>query len=121
MPTVEISYGELLDRYSIAVVKVRNLQGDNQLQAKAEADRLSRLASPLITDPIIGPLYQKLETANINMWDSMEAIYQWTGERDAAFNSLVLQIVERNKDRALAKRAIDFALDSSIREAKSFF
>lgn len=123
MITVEISPGELIDRWTILRVKKERL-GDNSQVEKviAELAKLDSQINSLAIRPKIQELSHRLFEANLRMWDSMQAVYDWRESVDSSdYVQLVVAIIEQNKERAIAKREIDLVLQSSIVEAKSFF
>jgi hypothetical protein len=120
MPQVEISNGELLDRYSILLIKSERLT--NQVKVLApDLESTRGQAGALLGDPGISSLFADLLAVNQRIWDAMQAIYDWRGNRNDEFVSHVFAIIEENQERARIKRAIDVASRSTLREAKSFF
>jgi len=121
---ISISVGEALDRLSILEIKAHRLQNESERRAaKMDLELLrGELAS---TEEDTGdltndPLYLEIKRLNELMWDAMQEIYDSEVFGDNAVN-LTLEIVEVNKRRAFAKRAIDMRAGSKITEAKSFF
>ena len=122
MYLVKVSPGELIDRLTILRVKERHLSDGEQLKlVKKDIQNLSEHASKLLTDPRVRSLAEDLYRHNEAMWQAMQKIYDWTGERTGEFPTIVLSIIDVNKERAYAKRSIDILLESEIMEAKSFF
>jgi len=120
MPQVEISNGELLDRYTILLIKAERLRDQLDILAP-DLESTQGLADEILGDPRVSSLFADLLAVNQRIWDAMQAIYDWRGDRTDAFVLHVIAIIEDNQERALIKRAIDVASQSKLREAKSFF
>lgn len=122
MPSVNISFGELLDRFSILSIKLEELGGSAQgVVIRKELESIGSQTVHLLSQPEIFAEYQLLLLANRAMWDAMQSVYDLGPEVAKEKPELLLAIIDRNKDRAFHKRAIDLICGSDIREAKSFF
>jgi hypothetical protein len=122
LPSVNISFGELLDRFSILSIKQEELGGSSQGEMiERELDEISSQTDGLLSQPQIFAEYQLLLLANRAMWDAMQSVYDLGPDGAKEEPDLLLAIIERNKDRAFHKRKIDLLCNSDIREAKSFF
>ena len=102
---MNISFGELLDRFSILSIKLDELGGS---------------AQEAVIKKIFAE-YQLLLLANRAMWDAMQSVYDSGPDVAKEKPELLLTIINQNMDRAFHKRAIDLLCNSDIREAKSFF
>lgn len=120
---IAVSPGELLDRWTILLVKEERLKDTGQIaMVRDELGRLGEAAESLARSPELSNIAKELHEANLRMWDKMQSIYDWQGPRDSSeYAEIVISIIDLNKDRAIAKRKIDQALDAGIMEAKSFF
>jgi hypothetical protein len=123
MFSIPVSPGELLDRWTILHVKAERLRSSDQLVAiEKEVDSIRETSEALLLEEGVGVLVSRLYEANAAMWDAMESVYQWEGDREGKlFNDLLISIIDQNKERAIQKRKLDLLLKSGFVEAKSFF
>lgn len=122
MPRVQVSNGELLDKYSILEIKLVELSTSDQVAfVKDEKAELAKYAESLLGDPEIQRLYRELLKINRKIWQDMEQVYEAQEASGEVPYSLVVDIIEDNKTRARLKRQIDQVTESSTREAKSYF
>lgn len=119
---MNISFGELLDRFSILSIKLDELGGSAQEAViKKELQAIGGQTDDLLSQPEIFAEYQLLLLANRAMWDAMQSVYDSGPDVAKEKPELLLTIINQNMDRAFHKRAIDLLCNSDIREAKSFF
>ena len=122
MPLVNISNGELLDRLSILEIKLAQLNDKDALGwVSKEIEPLRLQARDLLEHEILVDLYEELLLANLDMWNAMQLIYDWSTEINEEYVSIIVSIIDVNQKRAGIKRAVDELTGSEIREAKSFF
>jgi hypothetical protein len=121
MPTIDVTYGELLDKWTILEIKKRSLKSVSQ--KKNIENEMSRLA-PQIEEAIkvsgIQALHQSLYEVNFEIWNLMEELYGLQTP-NVSYVALTLKITEMNQERAFLKRKIDEVCQSDFTEAKSYF
>lgn len=122
MPRVEVSNGELLDKWTILQIKLERLKDVHQL------DNVTRELASLESEVNLVSLNEKVMTIrgslfsiNLDIWDLMEKIYLKGNSSDAEYLQLTLEITILNQKRAFAKKAIDIESRSLLSESKSFF
>jgi len=118
---IEVSNGELLDRFSILEIKLLRIDDQQKLlHVRHEHDMLKDMAMPLIDAN--RSLYLELRSINEALWEIEDRIRVL--ERDQSFGEEFIQTarsVYRNNDkRAAIKREINKASDSSLFEEKSY-
>jgi len=120
---VEVSAGELIDRICILELKVQRLAPlltgalERQLSA-AVAVREQSIAR----SPALARLTQGLYAANVELWESEEALRKCEHEQSFGphFVALARAVYRTNDRRAALKRQIDELVGSPIREHKSY-
>jgi hypothetical protein len=124
VPIVEISNGELADKWTILRIKQESLNDTFQVaNARIESDALKAQVEEL--EKIGGEKIKKIMTdlfnANLVIWDLMEEIYNLKPPFDHRYVNLTLKITQYNQKRAFLKKAIDKISEGKFTEAKSFF
>ena len=121
VPKVEISFGEIADKWTILQIKSARLSGESQiLNVEREKSGLQPIADQLLQVPAALEQLELLLKTNKLIWDQMDEIYQLkeTGPRYA---QLSLEITIENQRRAFLKREIDILMNSDFHEEKSYF
>lgn len=122
MPIVEISNGELADKWTIIEIKNSQLTNPDQLQnLSIEASRLRPMVLELSRNDAVKLLITDLKNTNLVIWHLMEKIYESHLKIDSDYLALTLSITKQNQKRAFLKKEIDVLSQSSFTEAKSFF
>jgi hypothetical protein len=122
MPLVEISNGELADKWTIIQIKTGLLVNPDQLKnLSIEASRLEPLVNELSANAEVQSLISRLKDTNLVIWNLMEKLYELHSDLNASYLSLTIEITEYNQKRAFLKKEIDTLSKSSFTEAKSFF
>ena len=119
MPLVEVSNGEILDRYSILIIKQEMLPDQKDI-IELDLSSIQEQVKPLLADTDIANVFAELRAINLRIWIAMQEIYDWVGEITTDYFSHVVAIIDENKERAVAKSEIDKLSGSKLREAKSF-
>jgi hypothetical protein len=122
MPLVEVSVGELLDKWSILEIKSKRLKKPKQQQnIQSEMGKLAQTCKIYLDDPAIGNLYEELFSANLSIWLGMDEYYALDSAAKSEFIDLTIRITELNKVRAYLKKEIDNKFESEFSEEKSYF
>lgn len=122
MPLIEVSVGELLDKWSILEIKFAKLQKEKQQEnISKEMTALSNSCADYLKDEEIKELYQEMYKVNLEIWEGMDQLYEIDPSNSEAFIELTNSITELNKQRAYVKRKIDTLAKSQFSEEKSYF
>ena len=122
MPFVEISNGELADKWTILEIKSTLLKNPNQLNnLSIESSRLEPLVKALFANSEVRSLITQLKDTNMIIWNLMEKLYELNINMKSENVALTIEITEFNQKRAFLKKEIDALSQSSFTEAKSFF
>ena len=121
MPKVEISFGEVADKWTILEIKCERLVDQSQIRnVMNEKLGLKETVDELIAVPGVQEQLEKLLATNRTIWDQMDEIYELkkTGPR---YSDLTFEITVENQRRAFLKREIDRLMNSEFHEEKSYF
>ena len=121
MPKVEVSFGEVADKWTILEIKVERLVDESQIRNVInEKLGLQETVDELIAVPGVPEQLDKLLATNRTIWDQMDEIYELkkTGPR---YSDLTFEITVENQRRAFLKREIDRLMNSEFHEEKSYF
>jgi predicted nucleic acid-binding Zn-ribbon protein len=124
MPTVEISWGELIDKITILEIKEQRLTSPAAVaNVRKELAALNSAVSALNPVPAeLGALKQDLKSINEALWD----IENRTRAKEAAksfdeqFVELTRSVYLNNDKRAVIKRRINELLNSGLVEEKQY-
>ena len=124
MPTVEISWGELIDKITILEIKEQRLTSPAAVaNVRKELAALNGAVSELKPAPAeLGALKEDLKSINEALWD----IENRTRAKEAAqsfdqqFVALTRSVYLNNDKRALIKRRINELLNSGLVEEKQY-
>jgi hypothetical protein len=120
---VEISNGELLDKFSILEIKMGNITDPSKLtNVENEYRELTSDCTDLLRDSTISSLYAELKSINQKLWTVEDDIREWERRKDFGqeFISLAREVYFTNDDRARVKKEINLASGSSLVEEKSY-
>ena len=111
---VEVSTGELLDKYSILEIKSAKIN-DEEKRAKVriEQDRIGSMVQPFLKIPAIKRVYDELKKINVSIWemnDKCIALESFDGR----------PIMNANNARFIAKSKINELSGSYLSEVKSY-
>ena len=122
MPFVEVSNGELADKWTIIEIKTALLLNPDQLKnLSIEASGLEPMIMELKANSSVRLLIAQLKETNLVIWKLMEKLYELHADIDSTYLWLSIEITEYNQKRAFLKKEIDALSQSSFSEAKSFF
>ncbi len=120
---VEISNGELLDKFSILEIKMGNITDPSKLaNVENEYRELTSDCTNLLRDSKISSLYSELKSINQKLWVVEDDIRDCERSKDFGpqFVSLAREVYFTNDDRARVKKEINLASGSSLVEEKSY-
>ena len=120
---VEISNGELLDKFSILEIKMGNITDPSKLtNVENEYRELTSDCTDLLRDSTISSLYAELKSVNQRLWIVEDDIRECERRKDFGqeFVSLAREVYFTNDDRARVKKEINLASGSSLVEEKSY-
>jgi hypothetical protein len=120
---VEISNGELLDKFSILEIKMGNITEPSKLaNVENEYRELTSDCTNLLRDSKISSLYAELKSINQKLWVIEDDIRDCERSKDFGpqFVSLAREVYFTNDDRARIKKEINLASGSSLVEEKSY-
>lgn len=120
---VEISNGELLDKFSILEIKMGNIADPAKLtNIENEYKELTSDCTDLLRNSTISSLYAELKSINQKLWVVEDDIRECERSKDFGqeFISLAREVYFTNDDRARVKKEINLASGSSLVEEKSY-
>jgi len=120
---VEISNGELLDKFSILEIKMCNITDPSKLtNIENEYRELTSDCTDLLRDSTISSLYAELKSINQKLWVVEDDIRECERRKDFGqeFISLAREVYFTNDERARVKKEINLASGSSLVEEKSY-
>lgn len=122
MPIVEISNGELVDKWTILQIKLDKLQDSKQVEnVSKELSLLHKSIIELEQSSETRSKILELRVVNEQIWQLMESLYEIEDFRSPRYLELTIDITRWNQQRAFIKKSIDTLSNSSLTEAKSFF
>lgn len=117
---IEVSIGEALDKLSILTIKLNKIQDTDKLRNIAK--ELNAINKELPIGILEDPLYEKLCSVNLRLWEIEDEIREC--ERIGDFNNnfirLARAVYHRNDERAGIKREINIKYKSDLIEEKSY-
>jgi hypothetical protein len=120
---VEISNGELLDKFSILEIKMGNITDPSKLtNIENEYRELTSDCTDLLRNSTITSLYAELKSINQKLWVVEDDIRDCERSKDFGpqFVSLAREVYFTNDERARVKKEINLASGSSLVEEKSY-
>jgi hypothetical protein len=120
---VEISNGELLDKFSILEIKMGNITDPSKLtNVENEYRELTSDCTDLLRNSSISTLYSELKSINQRLWTVEDDIRECERRKDFGqeFVSLAREVYFTNDERARVKKEINLASGSSLVEEKSY-
>jgi len=117
---VEISNGDLVDKFVILDIKLHKMSHGSSLEKVSEE---YRMVKPLVESlNVREPLLVDLKFINLQMWNVEDRIREKerTKEFDEEFVSLARSVYRNNDKRFKIKRQINQETSSEIEEQKSY-
>ena len=110
---VEISNGELLDKFSILEIKMSNITDPSKLaNIENEYRELTIDCTDLLRNSSINSLYSQLKSINQDLWKIEDDIRECERRKefDDEFISLARKVYFTNDERARVKKEINLAI-----------
>ena len=121
MPLIEVSFGELVDKYTILEIKSEHLVRDSQKAVvTTELKSLKRDLDKCLHNENVPSIARELKSVNLKIWFLMDELYSLDAP-SAEYAQLTWDITIQNQKRAFLKKSIDFEMNSRFSEEKSFF
>jgi len=124
LPSVPVSWGELIDKVTILEIKVHRLSSETaRANVRKELDLLvAIMASADGVASRVAGLKRRLTEVNERLWDIEDSIRmkESRGEFDDGFIHLARSVYIENDERAAIKREINALLSSQLTEEKSY-
>lgn len=120
---VEISNGELLDKFSILQIKLDKITDKIKLQnVRKEYETLKPLCAQLLQTTQVVSLFSKLMDTNSSLWQIEDELREKErkSEFDTNFVLLARNVYFTNDRRAEIKREINLLTNSELVEEKSY-
>jgi hypothetical protein len=120
---VEISNGEILDKFSILEIKMGNISDTSKLKnVEREYKELYNDCTDLLRNPEINSLYSKLKSINQDLWKIEDDIRECERRKEFSeeFISLARKVYFTNDERASVKKEINLLSGSDLIEEKSY-
>ena len=124
MPTVAVSWGELIDKLTILEIKERRLRSPEAvINVRNELTTLRRMVEQLRPQPAaLDALKRKLQAINEALWEIEDQIRAKEAEKsfDRQFIELARSVYLNNDARARLKREINELMQSGLVEEKQY-
>ena len=124
MPSVEVSWGELIDKITILEIKQQRLTSPEAVaNVRRELVALSRVVQELKpAPPALDALKQQLRTINENLWEIEDQIRAKEAAKsfDRQFIELARSVYFNNDERARIKGQINELMKSGLVEEKQY-
>ena len=117
---VEVSNGELVDKWTILTIKLERFPEGNSLEnIKLEQQILTESVQQI---KVAGELISKLLEVNIALWDAEDVLrgMEKKQEFDEEFINIARSVYLLNDDRARIKKEINEQTNSLLVEEKSY-
>jgi hypothetical protein len=120
MPQVEVSHGELVDKWTILEIKSVQLVDANQLKnVQREMDAMKPTIQQFIASVL--SLHKDLLETNLKIWNLMDELYKKDESSGIEYVKITIEITKFNQKRSFIKKEIDKFCNSNFSEAKSYF
>jgi hypothetical protein len=123
MIKIPVSYGELLDKYSILLIKLQKITDEKKLTfVNKETAELSSVCEKLIQRQEQKNLFFRLMSINQLLWEVEDNLREMErkGEFGKDFVIEARKVYHLNDMRASVKGEINILLGSDIQEVKSY-
>ena len=123
IPSVPISWGELIDKITILEIKSEKLASETaRANVERELAQLSLIASEVEKKPGLAELKHALKRVNETLWQIEDDIREKEAKKifDEDFVALARAVYHNNDRRGRLKREINRLLNSEISEEKQY-
>jgi len=122
MPVIEVSVGELLDKFSILEIKLSQLKSAEQkANVSNEINSQKNAVYDYLAAPEINVTYLALKQVNLLIWEGMDRVFEIGDSPTKEYDPLTREITRLNMERAFLKKKIDSLSNSKFTEEKSYF
>lgn len=118
---IEVSHGEILDKFSILQIKKKKIKDKQKLQnVQKEYDTLDSKVTEILETS--RSLYEELLTVNEKLWEIEDDIRACEQQKDFGerFIELARSVYLINDKRAVIKKKINLLTKSELVEEKSY-
>jgi hypothetical protein len=118
--TIEVSFGEVLDKISILAIKLNQIKDEQKL--KNIQKEFSSISGRVPQDIFIDPLYFDLCKVNQTLWKVEDKLreHEQLNNFDEDFINLARSVYVLNDRRAALKKEINIKYGSEFIEEKSY-
>lgn len=122
MVTIQVSVGELIDKYTILQIKRQKVSPDKLSKVQHEIETLTGLVGPFIIIDSISTLYEDLIGVNTQLWDVEDELRKLEKEKQFGekFIELARAVYFLNDKRFEIKNRINLLTNSDIQEVKQY-
>jgi len=120
---IEVSNGELLDKFSILKIKLTNIKDSDKIKnIEKEIKTIEPMVNSLVTNLEVLDLFEMLLSINKKLWDIEDDIRKHEKEKnfDDKFIKLARNVYITNDIRANIKKEINLLSNSNLVEEKSY-
>ena len=120
---IEVSNGEIVDKFSILLIKRSNIKDDTKLDnIQKEIDILIPIFMKIVKKKEVYDKYLDLAVVNKDLWDIEDDIRECERQKDFGdkFIQLARSVYISNDLRAKIKKEINLLTNSDIVEEKSY-
>lgn len=120
---IEISHGEILDKFSILEIKRGKCQNSEKLKnIEREYNSLKNISLQFLENHECKALYRDLLKINLKLWDIEDDIRVCEKNKifDDRFIDLARSVYFTNDERAIIKKKINLLLGSNLVEEKIY-
>ena len=120
---IEVSNGEILDKYSILTIKINLIKDKDKLEnIKKELESLTESVLVILDIPGVVDFYSELLSTNYKLWEIEDEIREYEKFKDfrERFIELARLVYITNDRRAEIKKQINLLSNSDLVEEKSY-
>jgi hypothetical protein len=122
MPIIEVSVGELFDKFSILEIKLSQLKSEEQKSnVRNEIASQQKAIYEYLELSKINETYLALKEVNLLIWQGMDRVFEIGDSPTGEYDPLTREITRLNMERAFLKKKIDLLSNSKLTEEKSYF
>jgi hypothetical protein len=122
MVTIQVSVGELVDKYTILQIKRSKVSDDKLQKVEHEIQALIQQVGPFLAIDSISVLYEDLLGVNMQLWNVEDEIRKLEKEKkfEDKFIELARAVYHLNDERFNLKNKINTLTNSDIQEVKQY-
>lgn len=124
IPSVPMSWGELLDKLTILDIKRERIAAEGaRANVLREYETLRSVGAAALRETEVAALVADLRRVNAELWEIEDDIRaeEARARFGSAFVALARAVYHKNDERAAIKRRINQALESELVEEKSYW